>query len=184
MGRAWSSIQREKATASAVESKRNGRRPRHPVVEDVRPEAARLGRGLRAAEERDREAALGVGERHVDRVLLRPRSTSRPSGSSSSYSPSSSSTGPTTATGTTAIPVIASVALTSGVRSWSVTTPSRPSRSWRARIDSGSFLRGQRLRDEVLRTGSGRRRRRGRATSRGARRSRGPHEAAGRRCPA
>src|SRR4029079_1523859 len=49
-----------------------GRRPRHPVVEDVRAKAARLGRGLRAAEERDREPAFGIGERHVDGVSAPP----------------------------------------------------------------------------------------------------------------
>jgi hypothetical protein len=51
--------------------------------------------------------------------------------------------------------VSASVAFASGAKSWSVTTPSSPSCSWRARIDPASFLRGQRLRGEALRTGSG-----------------------------
>src|SRR5687768_7474642 len=58
------------------------------------------------------------------------------------------SIGPTTATGTRAAPVRASVALANGSRSWSKTwlPPSRreASSSWRARMESGSFFRGQR----------------------------------------
>src|SRR6187397_3214316 len=42
--------------------------PRHPVAQDVRAEAARLGGGLRAAEERDREPAFGVRKRDVDGI--------------------------------------------------------------------------------------------------------------------
>src|SRR5207249_4913230 len=52
--------------------------------------------------------------------------------------------GPTTDTGTTAAPVSISCAPTNGARSIDVTSPSSASASWRARIDSGSFLRGQR----------------------------------------
>jgi hypothetical protein len=73
----------------------------------------------------------------------RPRSASSPSGSASSYSPSSTVTG-TTATGISAAPVSASWAPAQGVRSWAKTSPSTGSASWRARIDSGSFFRGQR----------------------------------------
>ena len=43
-----------------------------------------------------------------------------------------------------AAPVNISCAFANGVRSMPVTGPLRPSASWRARIDSGSFLRGQR----------------------------------------
>src|SRR6266540_1349163 len=46
-----------------------GRSARHPVTEHVCPEAARLAGGARSAVERDREAALGVREGDVDRVL-------------------------------------------------------------------------------------------------------------------
>jgi hypothetical protein len=41
-------------------------------VKDVRAETPRLGRSLGAAEERDREPALGVGERDIDGVAAPP----------------------------------------------------------------------------------------------------------------
>ena len=41
-------------------------------MKHVRAKAARLGGGLRSAEERNREPAFGVGERHVDGVLAPP----------------------------------------------------------------------------------------------------------------
>src|SRR5947199_280884 len=55
------------------------------------------------------------------------------------------SSGPTTETGTTAAPVSISLAFANGARSIAVTSPSSPSASWRARMDSVSFLRGQRF---------------------------------------
>src|SRR5215213_2131517 len=45
---------------------------RHAVADDVRPEAARLARCTRAAIERDRQPALGVGERDVHRLARAP----------------------------------------------------------------------------------------------------------------
>ena len=72
----------------------------------------------------------------------RPVSTTSPPGSRSSYSPSSSSSGPTTETGITAAPVSISCARAKGSRSISVTSPSSPSASCRARIESGSFFLG------------------------------------------
>src|SRR6266542_1317774 len=55
----------------------------------------------------------------------------------------------TTETGMTATPVTVSAAPAKGSRSIDVTRPSSPSASWRARIESGSFLRGQRTRQRI-----------------------------------
>ena len=76
--------------------------------------------------------------------LVRPFSTSAPSGSDSSYCPSSIVSGPTTATGTTATPVSASWAFAHGETSIENTSGStRPSSACcRAATDSGSLRRG------------------------------------------
>ena len=62
------------------------------------PPDSAAARAPRRARSRARPRCWRAGRRRSP--LLRPRSTSRPSGSSSSYSPSSSVDGPTTATGT------------------------------------------------------------------------------------
>ena len=60
--------------------------------------------------------------------VLRPRSTTFPSGSVSSYSPRAIVSGPITAVGMTDTPVSASCAFAQGLRSWSKTSRStRPS---------------------------------------------------------
>ena len=116
---------------------------RDPIGEDEGAEVAGLGDRLGPAVERSREPALGVGERDEDGVTPGGRlSASSPPGSLSSYSPSSSSSGPTTETGITATPVSISCARAQGSSSIPVTSPSRPSASWRALIESASFLRG------------------------------------------
>jgi hypothetical protein len=53
--------------------------------------------------------------------------------------------GPTTETGMTAAPVNISCAFTNGAKSIAVTSPSSPSASCRARMESGSFRRGHRF---------------------------------------
>ena len=75
--------------------------------------------------------------------VARPVSRTSPA-SSSSYCPRSIPIG-TTETGMTATPVTVSAAPANCSRSIDVTSPSSASASWRARIDAGSFLRGQRL---------------------------------------
>jgi hypothetical protein len=77
----------------------------------------------------------------------RPVSTTAPA-SESSYDPSSTWSGHTE-TGITATPVTASAAAANGARSTDVTSPSTPTISWRARIEAGSFLRGQRTSGSV-----------------------------------
>ena len=137
----------ERVTASSAEpqTKHEARVIRSPEHEGL--EAAGLRDGARAAVERGREAALCVGERHVDPVGGAAGLDEAPERLLELVPPSSSSSGPITETGITATPVSASCAPANGVRSCEKTSPSWVSArnsSCRVLIDSGSFLRGQR----------------------------------------
>ena len=144
---AWSSTQRANSAASPVLSKRNALarviRSRRTYVRNSPDSMTALA--PRCSEMASPPSVLASGTRTSS--CARERSSTRPSGSASSYSARAMRSGPTTATGTTATPVSASVALENGWRSSQKTSPSSVcarSASWRARMDSGSFLRGQR----------------------------------------
>ena len=82
-------------------------------------------------------------ERHDD-LLERPAGLDDVAASESAYSPSETESC-ATETGIATTPVTDSAALANGSSATAVTAPSRPSASWRARTDSGSFLRGRRF---------------------------------------
>ena len=143
--------------------------------------------GARAAVERDREPAFGVGERHVDGLRSRPRSTSRPRAPPARSRRARRSIGPTTATrdDRDAGDRLGRLARTARGRG------RRPHRRRRGASEPPA-ARGSSRGRSCAASGCGTRcsdgiwtsRRRGQATSRGHAGLDGPREAAGRRCPA
>ena len=136
------SIQRAECDRVGRVAADEARRAGDPVGEHVG--VHRSGR-RRAAGHREGQAPLGVRERHVH-ASPRPVRSRRPRRlRRARTSPSSILIGQTE-TGMTATPVSASAAAANGSRSTEVTSPSTPTISWRARIESGSFFLGQRMR--------------------------------------
>src|SRR5512133_2724702 len=136
------SIQRASSIASAAEpqTKHEARVMRSASTYVRKPPDSATARAPRCSDAERPPSVWASGTKTESWAL--PVSATAPSGSRSSYSPSSTSSGPTTETGITAAPVSISWARVNGSRSTPVTSPSSPSASCRARIESSSFLRG------------------------------------------
>ena len=136
------------------------RRPRDPILQHLGAEATRLGRRTRAAIERVRHRAFRMGERDVHLVLRPAPLDELPIGLRQLVVAERDRERPDHGSRDHRHPGQRLLRAGQGVRSCSKTSRStRPSNaSWRARIESTSFLRGQRRSStaESLRPGRGR----------------------------